>query len=249
MDAKLILRTRTDLRYRVEREEWKKVPIFQEEKDLPRKSTLILLFFKYVWYATKDQLLRWGGLPPNSRTLKWLYLHAYLDGGRLSSRSPFFFWIDKKGAALLQQLNIANVPVPTLTLRTVQHSLGVAESLLNEIRYGYTALSTEFVLGAVRPDIYIERKADIYFIEFDTGTEKFTQLKKKFEAYAGSDYVQSTKSHIHIYYAIEDSRKVIEDALRTSGVSKAVQSIKIGRLDMEKVLKSEAVRRKMALAT
>jgi len=249
MSTQLLYTTSMDERYKIEREENKKIPIFQEESDLPRGALTALYLFKFVQYATKDQILRWANLSPRTKTLKWLYLHGYLDGGRISQQSQFIFWIDKKGAALLEKNRVTNVKVPLFTVKSVIHGLGVTEALLKESYIGrITALNTEFNIGNVKPDIYIERGEKVYFVEFDNGTETFAQLKKKFKAYGESDYVNSCKAYLHVYYSSQDKKEVIKNALVSAEAQKVFVKIFLIYLDMGKVIKSKTAQKKLQKA-
>ena len=249
MSTQLLYTTSIDERYKIEREENKKVPIFQEEDDLPRGALTALYLFKFVQYATKDQVVRWANLSARTKVLKWLYLHGYLDGGRLSQQSQFIFWIDKKGASLLEKNKVTNVKVPLFTVKSVMHGLGVTEALLKESAIGrITALNTEFNVGNVKPDIYIERGENVYFIEFDNGTETFVQLKKKFKAYGESDYVNSCRAFLHVYYSKQDKKEVIKNALVSAQVQKTFVKIFLIYLDMGKVIKSKTAQKKLQKA-
>ena len=247
--SSLLYKNETDIRHELEREQAKNIPIFEESDKMPSGCRLILYMFSIVDYATKSQILRFTGLPPNTRSVSWLYKHAYIDAGRLTGRSKYFFWIDNKGLEILKSMNVT-ASVPVLKLNILQHSIGVTEALVNESAYGYTAVSREFVIDGIRVDIYIERGRDVYFIEYDRGTESFNQLSAKFKQYGSSQYVALNRSHLHIYYSGDKEQRldVIKNALKSADLTNFV-SVKIGYIDMEKVLFNKSVRKAMKLVS
>jgi len=204
-----------------------------------KQAPLVLLFFKYVSYATKEQLVQFAGLPSNTQEVRDLYYYGYLDAAKIPDiTSKFIFWIDTKGIKVLKDLFGVVVPPRSESLRQIIHTLGVAQCILEEMKFGFDSLNsftTSARIGNIRPDLYIERGKDIYFVEFDNGTESMDFLKEKFKAYNNDKYVISNPSHLRVYYYPKGRRETIIRALKLAEMSNLV-SVEIKYLDIASVL-------------
>jgi len=179
---------------------------------IPKNGWLAMYFFKYARVATRDQVIAFSGI--KNAGFDFLLEKRLFDKKSVNDKYKSFYLLSPQGVSLLNECGIRvlqKVLQNSFDKERFIHEIGVTEVILKEVKYGWIAISREFIKDDITPDLYIERSGRTsFFIDFIDSNSTRGQLLERFVKYGKSQYIESRDSYLHVYYSLSESEDINE---------------------------------------
>ena len=176
--------------------------------EIPKNGWLAMYFFKYARVATLEQVVAFSGIKDTDFITS--SQNRLFDIEHDEDKYRSFYLLSSQGVSLLNECGI-RVFKNSFDKERFIHEIGVTETILKEVKYGWTAISREFVKDGITPDLYIERSGRTsFFIDFIDSNSTRGQLLERFVKYGKSQYIESRDSYLHVYYSLSESEDINE---------------------------------------
>ncbi len=176
--------------------------------EIPKNGWLAMYFFKYARIATLEQIITFSGIKDTDFITS--SQNRLFDREHDEDKYRSFYLLSAQGVSLLNECGI-RVSRNSFDKERFIHEIGVTEAILKEVKYGWTAISREFVKDGITPDLYIERSGRTsFFIDFADSNKTRGELVERFVKYGKSQYIESRDSYLHVYYSLSESEDINE---------------------------------------